>query len=350
MPCSIRIHNTELLAANTDSSRRKQETYKDANTGLDVGERKVLWRDYANRVVAWVTTIGNIAMPFAPVPVSPLWSARRNETKEISGVLGYCLSLGKTADTSSFRNQTALDDKWTMRRECLLHGREAMQPWHNPIFAACDLGSFDLLEHLHRLGYDLTQNNYLGDSLRSIAAGHGHSEICSFLLDHGAKINTLRHDMSNRDRLVGFSALHHACYGRRLSTLQLLLSRGADPNYHRYHTPLCLVNRIEDSTEILSTLLDWKANPNFPCNSGIAGCCLLSALQCDEDETFRLLLKNGIDLEPWKNKRGKVLVEAAFVGAVKCSRILIEELGYDANNSYAGVFGSTLGAAALEGV
>lgn len=57
--------------------RQSEETYQDASSGLKIGERNILWRDYANRVVAWVTMIGDISVPFAPAPVSPVWSALR---------------------------------------------------------------------------------------------------------------------------------------------------------------------------------------------------------------------------------------------------------------------------------
>lgn len=57
--------------------RQSEEKCHDASSGLKIGGRNILWRDYANRVVAWVTMIGDIAIPFAPAPVSPVWSALR---------------------------------------------------------------------------------------------------------------------------------------------------------------------------------------------------------------------------------------------------------------------------------
>ncbi|EHK20932.1 ankyrin protein, partial [Trichoderma virens Gv29-8] len=38
-------------------------------------DSEIMWRDYANRVVTWVTAIGDISINFAPAPSSAVWSA-----------------------------------------------------------------------------------------------------------------------------------------------------------------------------------------------------------------------------------------------------------------------------------
>lgn len=55
--------------------REREEVYKDATPKLKVGDREIVWRDYANKVVAWVTAIGDISINFAPAPSSVVWSA-----------------------------------------------------------------------------------------------------------------------------------------------------------------------------------------------------------------------------------------------------------------------------------
>ncbi|KAK5998063.1 hypothetical protein PT974_00434 [Cladobotryum mycophilum] len=55
--------------------RQREGEYKDATPKLKVGDREIIWRDYADRVVMWVTTIGDIAINFAPAPSPVVWSA-----------------------------------------------------------------------------------------------------------------------------------------------------------------------------------------------------------------------------------------------------------------------------------
>ncbi|KAK1446314.1 hypothetical protein CMEL01_10557 [Colletotrichum melonis] len=259
---------------------------------------------------------------------------RRPRTQELSGVLGYCLGLGATADTSSFRYQSDLNGKGALRRKWLLKDHKEMQPWCNPVFAACDLGSLDLLEHLRRIGYVFDEATPgQTDSFLSIAARHGYDEICSFLIDNGAKINVMdehHFDMDNK------YPLHHAC--GTLSTVKMLLSRGADPNLRYVHTPLCEVVRDGvSSTDILSTLLDWEADPadpNLPCKFEFHGaqlfggngvlCCLTSAFKSDNAKGLELLLDHKLDLTLWNHKDETVLESAASLGAVQCIRVLLD--------------------------
>ncbi|UKZ52374.1 hypothetical protein TrVGV298_006150 [Trichoderma virens] len=55
--------------------RKREEEYKDATPKLRIGDSEIMWRDYANRVVTWVTAIGDISINFAPAPSSAVWSA-----------------------------------------------------------------------------------------------------------------------------------------------------------------------------------------------------------------------------------------------------------------------------------
>ncbi|KAK1533915.1 hypothetical protein CPAR01_10623 [Colletotrichum paranaense] len=265
---------------------------------------------------------------------------RRPTTKEISGVLGYCLGLGDTADTSSFQYSTDMDGEGALRRKWLLQSHGALQPWRTPVPAACDLGSSDLLEHLHRIGYDFNQKT-TGQmiSCLSVAIERGNDDICSFLIDHGAEINVVDDRQSGGK---GGTPLHYACGS--LSTVELLLSRGANPHLHEDHTPLCMVVHNDYSTDILSALLDWKADPNFPCKRGGVLCCLESAFETDNVNGLELLLKRGLDVTLWERKES-ILERAASLGAVSCSRVLIEELGHDMNTSNGGIYDSMLVAA-----
>ncbi|OBS29493.1 hypothetical protein FPOA_03430 [Fusarium poae] len=55
--------------------RNKQENFANTTAKIKIGNREIIWRDHATRVVTWVTNIGDIAVPFAPSPSSTVWSA-----------------------------------------------------------------------------------------------------------------------------------------------------------------------------------------------------------------------------------------------------------------------------------
>ncbi|CAI0654474.1 unnamed protein product [Colletotrichum noveboracense] len=55
--------------------RCSEEEHSQEALKLKVGDREILWRDYANRVVSLITAIGDIAVAFAPAPSSTVWSA-----------------------------------------------------------------------------------------------------------------------------------------------------------------------------------------------------------------------------------------------------------------------------------
>jgi hypothetical protein len=55
--------------------RRREEEHMKQALKLTVGNREVLWRDYAGRVVSLVTTIGDVAISFAPAPSPIIWSS-----------------------------------------------------------------------------------------------------------------------------------------------------------------------------------------------------------------------------------------------------------------------------------
>ncbi|KDN68427.1 putative conserved hypothetical protein [Colletotrichum sublineola] len=55
--------------------RSSEEKHDKESLKLKVGDREILWRDYASRVVSVVTAIGDIAISFAPAPATTVWSA-----------------------------------------------------------------------------------------------------------------------------------------------------------------------------------------------------------------------------------------------------------------------------------
>ncbi|KAL6815050.1 hypothetical protein J3E69DRAFT_370534 [Trichoderma sp. SZMC 28015] len=55
--------------------RNREEEYKDGTLKIRIGDSEIMWRDYANSVVSWITAIGDISISFAPAGASVAWSA-----------------------------------------------------------------------------------------------------------------------------------------------------------------------------------------------------------------------------------------------------------------------------------
>lgn len=76
--------NAQALIADV---RKREKEYKDGTPKLKVGDQEILWRDYANKVVAWITAIGDISISFAPAPSSIVWSAVKVLLKVLEALL-----------------------------------------------------------------------------------------------------------------------------------------------------------------------------------------------------------------------------------------------------------------------
>ncbi|KAF3063054.1 hypothetical protein CFAM422_010404 [Trichoderma lentiforme] len=57
--------------------RNREEEYKHGTLKIRIGDSEIMWRDYANSVVSWITAIGDISINFAPAGSSVAWSALR---------------------------------------------------------------------------------------------------------------------------------------------------------------------------------------------------------------------------------------------------------------------------------
>ncbi|KAJ4245767.1 hypothetical protein NW762_013891 [Fusarium torreyae] len=75
--------------------RESEEKHKGATPKLKIGNREIIWRDYANRVVTGLTSIGDIAITFAPAPSSAVWSgikvlmkANVSQCEDLTAILG----------------------------------------------------------------------------------------------------------------------------------------------------------------------------------------------------------------------------------------------------------------------
>ncbi|KAF4860934.1 Ankyrin repeat and SOCS box protein 3 [Colletotrichum siamense] len=75
--------------------RSREKALENKALKLKVGDREILWRDYANRVVSVVTAMGDITINFAPAPATTVWSAVKvllnthvSERKDFVAIMG----------------------------------------------------------------------------------------------------------------------------------------------------------------------------------------------------------------------------------------------------------------------
>ncbi|KAK4060872.1 uncharacterized protein Triagg1_10564 [Trichoderma aggressivum f. europaeum] len=54
--------------------RNREEEYKDGTLKIRIGDSEIMWRDYADSVVSWITAIGDISINFAPAGSSVAWA------------------------------------------------------------------------------------------------------------------------------------------------------------------------------------------------------------------------------------------------------------------------------------
>lgn len=75
IPANPSIETSRWMEDLVKIVREREEQYKSETPKLSVAGREIIWRDYAKKVVAIVTIIGDISINFAPAPSSLAWSA-----------------------------------------------------------------------------------------------------------------------------------------------------------------------------------------------------------------------------------------------------------------------------------
>ncbi|KAI0860616.1 hypothetical protein F4860DRAFT_199063 [Xylaria cubensis] len=75
--------------------RDQEARFRESSAKIKVGERVIIWRDYAARVVDGLTVLGDTAIQFAPAPSSIVWSALKvllkahvSECESLAAILG----------------------------------------------------------------------------------------------------------------------------------------------------------------------------------------------------------------------------------------------------------------------
>ncbi len=110
----------------------------------------------------------------------------------------------------------------------------------------------DVVRALIKKGANLKFGNVEGDTLLHIAAGEGHIELLSILIDHGIDVDQL-----NRSKR---SALFEAANGNHLASVKQLLKHGADVNGNSKHNSPLNTAAWYGHSEIVKTLLVAKAD------------------------------------------------------------------------------------------
>lgn len=74
-PANTVTEKSHWAEALVEMVREKEKQYASETPKLRIDGRGVIWRDHVKRVVAILTTIGDISITFAPAPSSVVWSA-----------------------------------------------------------------------------------------------------------------------------------------------------------------------------------------------------------------------------------------------------------------------------------
>ncbi|KAK9446206.1 ankyrin protein [Metarhizium brunneum] len=87
----VKVQINELIGI----VREREKEFKDKTHKIKIGDREIIWRDYANRVVSWITDIGNFVIKFAPSGSEVVWSALKvllkahvDQCQQLTALLG----------------------------------------------------------------------------------------------------------------------------------------------------------------------------------------------------------------------------------------------------------------------
>ncbi|EHK47119.1 hypothetical protein TRIATDRAFT_317064 [Trichoderma atroviride IMI 206040] len=264
--------------------REREEVYKDATPKLKIGDQEILWRDYASRVVAWVTTIGDISINFAPAPSPVVWSAVKvllkanvSQCEDLAAIFGCAEKVlrlirhgkvyeqvylsGGTYNTAAQNLQDALVDLYKALMELLAHASTRLNEGQGKQF------------------------------LRALISGGEGAKLVSALADQEGKV----------------SMAAQGCGAVASQEHQKLLQALDEPLRNVEDTVKKLLEKIEDGT--LQQALDYISTIPI-------GEHQLEKQEARTPETCEWLLSHSIFLE-WKDSRSSILWLQGNVGAGK---------------------------------
>ena len=120
-----------------------------------------------------------------------------------------------------------------------------------------------------------------------VASQEGHVDICRYLLDHGAEVNSRRSD--------GLTPLHVSCKTGHVEVTRLLLSRGADVAAvdKQLFTPLHYA-AVTEHSDCVAALLKYR--PDIHMKNNIGNTALDLACQSGDKKSVKLLCDRGAKL------------------------------------------------------
>ena len=183
---------------------------------------------------------------------------------------------------------------------------------------ACDAGDLEQVKALLAEGapVDGGQGPY---SVSPLISADKHADITKFLLDHGAKVDSMD--------AQGNTALIYAAFYGQTAVVQTLLEAGANPEVANSGGRRALMNAAKTGrTDIVKLLLAHHAEINAANNDGSA---IWFALEKDNADALRALLEAGADLKtmptpPLLNHALSLLGEAARNGYLDEIDLLID--------------------------
>ncbi|RWA07141.1 hypothetical protein EKO27_g7963 [Xylaria grammica] len=107
--------------------------FKGKSAKIKVGEREIIWRDYAARVVDGLMVLGDVAVQFAPAPSSIIWSALKvllkahvSECESLAAMLGCATQVLPLVRCGAVYEKVYLKDSSEEFHEAVTNLREAL--------------------------------------------------------------------------------------------------------------------------------------------------------------------------------------------------------------------------------
>jgi len=182
-------------------------------------------------------------------------------------------------------------------------------------------GHFDLVKTLVETGADVNTRTTTetGSTVLAFAVGGENLKVIEYLLAHGAKV-----DLKGTD---GATALCHAAVRGKNAIVELLLSKGADPNLHGMHdstgnytTPL-IVAGISNHLETVKLLLSKGAKVDKRSNKGHTA--LMEAAKQPSAATVKWLIAEGANVNARSSHGQTALIFAAYNGQIEIIKLLL---------------------------
>jgi ankyrin repeat protein len=158
---------------------------------------------------------------------------------------------------------------------------------------------------LRKQGVDVDAENENGTSAMCVAAAHGHTEVITVLLDHGAGVN--KADISNQ------TSLYLASVKGRVEALKVLIDRGGELNQAFVHPG------------------GFTIRPSFHHELQIMDTPISAASSIGHTEVVEILLAAGADALRAGGYFGTPFLEAAGEGHSEIITLLLDHGGVDIN-------------------